>query len=199
METLIAIDKQLFFLINGWHSPFWDFIMFWLSDKLIWIPLYVVFLMLLIRYYKWQTVIIMLFVAILMTLSDQISVDLFKNIFHRLRPCHDPEMSGLVHLVKDRCGGQYGFVSSHATNHFAIAVFLVFFLGSKMRYFTPLVLFWAAIIGYSRIYLGAHFPGDVICGALLGSTLGVVLALMCRMVLARISLKNRKTGNHKSQ
>jgi undecaprenyl-diphosphatase len=188
LDNLIDIDKKIFFLINGWNSPFWDFIMFWLSDKLIWIPLYVVFLILIIRYYRWQTVIIMLFVAILMTLSDQVSVDLFKDVFHRLRPCHDPDLEGFVHLVKDRCGGQYGFISSHATNHFAIAVFLVKMLGSKMKFFTPLVLFWAAIICYSRVYLGVHFPGDVIAGALVGSGLGILLAWLCRITLQKVKI-----------
>jgi undecaprenyl-diphosphatase len=183
IEKIKDLDRDLFLLINGWHSPFWDTVMYWLSDKLIWIPLYLLLIYFLIRYYKKQTITIMLFVAILMFLSDQSSVLLFKNIFQRPRPCHDPALAHIVHIVRDKCGGQYGFVSSHATNHFAISVFLIPFLGKKLKYFTPLILMWAAIISYSRIYLGVHFPGDVIGGAVLGSALGLAISIICRYAL----------------
>ncbi|MDD5507615.1 MAG: phosphatase PAP2 family protein [Bacteroidales bacterium] len=183
IERIKELDRNLFLLINGWNSPFWDTAMYWLSDRLIWIPLYLLLIYFLIRYYKKQTIIILLFVAILMFLSDQTSVNLFKNIFQRLRPCHEPSLAGLVHTVRDKCGGQYSFVSSHATNHFAISVFLIPFLGKKMKYFTPLILLWAAIISYSRIYLGVHYPGDVIGGTILGSALGLAIAIICQYAL----------------
>jgi len=183
IERIKEIDKDLFLLINGWHSPFWDTVMYWLSDKLIWIPLYLLLIYFLIRYYKKQTIMIMLFVAILMFLSDQSSVLLFKNIFQRPRPCHDPALAFIVHTVNGKCGGQFSFVSSHATNHFAIAVFLIPFLGQKWKYFTPLILFWAAIISYSRVYLGVHYPGDVVAGAMLGTMLGLAVAIICHYAL----------------
>lgn len=190
VERVKEIDTDLFLLINGWHSPFWDTVMYWLSNKLIWIPLYLLLIYFLILYFKKQTIIILLFVAILIFLSDQTSVSLFKNIFQRLRPCHEPSLSNLVHIVKDKCGGQYGFVSSHATNHFAISVFLIPFLGKRLKYFTPLILFWAAIISYSRVYLGVHYPGDVIGGAILGSTLGLAISIICQYAL---KIPNPKT------
>jgi undecaprenyl-diphosphatase len=125
----------------------------------------------------------MAFVALLIFMSDQISVHFFKEVFQRLRPCHEPDFIGMVHLVKGNCGGQFGFVSSHATNTFALAVFLSFVLGKKFKYFIPLILLWAAVISYSRIYLGVHYPGDVIAGAILGASLGAIMGKLCIVIL----------------
>ena len=111
----------------------------------------------------------MLGVAVLITMSDQASVHLFKETIQRLRPCHQDHIATLVHLVNDHCGGRYGFVSSHASNSFAIAVFTGLFI--RRQYYWIGILFWASLVGYSRIYLGVHFPGDIIGGALLGSLL----------------------------
>ncbi len=173
IEQLIAWDKELMLFLNGLHSPFFDPIMYWLSDRFIWIPLYLFLIFLIIRQYRKETWFIIIAVGFLIALSDLSSVHLFKDVFERLRPCHDSEISAKLHLINGECGGQFGFVSSHAANVFAIALFMVKILGKTMRYFTPLILFWAAIVSYSRIYLGVHFPGDVICGALLGAAIGI--------------------------
>ncbi|HPR58021.1 MAG TPA: phosphatase PAP2 family protein [Bacteroidales bacterium] len=174
IDLLNRIDTWLFLLLNGLHTAWLDELMFRISHKLTWIPLYVFFIVLLIRKYKLRIFWILVFVVILITLSDQLSV-LIKNLFQRLRPCHNDELNLLIHTVKDKCGGKYGFVSSHASNTFALAVFLIPFLKSYWKGFSFSLILWAALVSYSRIYLGVHYPGDILCGALLGATIGITL------------------------
>lgn len=190
INELQELDKALFLLLNGLHNPFWDRVMWWVSDKYIWIPLYVFFLVLVWKKYGKQFWIVLIGAALLITISDQVHLHFFKNIFERLRPCHDPSLEGMVHIVNGKCGGEFGFVSGHAANSFAIATFLSVLLGAKYRYFTPLVLLWASVVAYSRIYLGVHFPGDVICGALLGSVFGIGLGIIAFNII-----RNRKVHN----
>ena len=165
--------------------------MWWMSNKLVWIPVYAYFVYLIIKFYKKKSLIIIVFVALLITLTDQVSVHLFKDVFLRLRPCHDPSMASFVHIVHDKCGGQFSFVSSHAANYFGIALFLILLLRQRVRNITWPLLLWVAGIGYSRIYLGVHYPGDVIGGALLGSFLGYVMARLCQVFLQAIYFKEK--------
>ena len=172
LETLNSIDTSMFLAINGAHSALFDFVMSWASEKLIWIPLYVFFAWLLYKHYGRKSILLILAAGVIIVITDQTSVYLFKNVFHRLRPCHDPSLAGMVQLVNDRCGGQYGFISSHAANSFGLAAFLALLLGKKIRYFTVSVVLWALLLCYSRVYLGVHYPGDVIVGALWGAGIG---------------------------
>ncbi len=116
-------------------------------------------------------------IAIMILCSDSGSVMLFKNTVHRLRPCHAADLQGMVHLVRDYCGGDYGFVSAHASNHFAIAAFMIGMLQRKPWWAVVLLFAWAALISYSRIYLGVHYPGDVIVGAIFGAAVGMLACL----------------------
>ena len=147
--------------------------MWWVSGKLSWLPLYVLILAGMILRFKWKTIYIVLSVTILITLSDQISAHVFKDIFQRLRPCHNPEISGLIHLVNDYCGGKYGFVSSHAANSFAMATFTACLF--RIKGYAWFIFLWATLVSYSRIYLGVHYPGDIIGGAVLGFFLGILV------------------------
>jgi undecaprenyl-diphosphatase len=166
---LERLDQQLFLFINSSNSPFFDQVMHILSGKLIWVPLYLAILIFLGVKYKRKFFVILIFIILAATLSDQSSV-LVKNIVHRLRPCHEPSISGLVHLINGECGGLYGFVSSHATNSFDVALLSLLFI--KKRWYSISIVIWALIIGYSRIYLGVHYPGDVLCGSILGAFIG---------------------------
>lgn len=114
LEQLIGYDQKLFLALNGMHAPLFDFIMYWLSNKLIWIPLYVWLLYHMLIPNRANSWLIILSVALLITLTDQVSVQLFKETFQRLRPCHEPALEGLVRILNGHCGGSYGFVSSHA-------------------------------------------------------------------------------------
>jgi undecaprenyl-diphosphatase len=136
---------------------------------LIWVPLYLAILVFLGIKYKRKFLIIIIFIILAATLADQSSV-IVKNLVHRLRPCHEPSIMSIVHLVNGDCGGVYGFVSSHATNTFDVALLSLSFI--KKRWYTISIILWASIICYSRVYLGVHYPGDVLCGAILGSFIG---------------------------
>jgi undecaprenyl-diphosphatase len=167
---LEQLDQQLFLFLNSLNSPFWDKVMYAISGKIIWIPLYLAILIWIGYKYKKKFPVIVVFIILAATLADQGSVQLFKNMFHRLRPCHEPALQGLVHLVNNECGGLYGFVSSHAANSFNVAMLSLMFI--KKRWYTVSIILWAVIVGFSRVYLGVHYPGDVICGSLLGALIG---------------------------
>jgi len=189
LNTLNNWDTELFLALNGANSSFWDTIMWWASDKLIWIPVYILFLLLLWKNYKSKIWVVMIFAALLIFLSDQISVHLFKDVFQRLRPCHDSALDGMVHIVNAKCGGSYGFYSSHASNIFAIAAFVISLHKKHCPSLYLGIFLWAGLIAYSRIYLGVHYPGDVIAGAIAGSFLGWMLARFLKNLLRKPALR----------
>jgi undecaprenyl-diphosphatase len=162
-------DQQLFLFLNSFNSPFWDQVMSVISGTATWIPLYLAILIYLGVKLRKKFLVLILIIIIAVTLSDQISV-LIKNSVHRFRPCHEPSLEGMVHIAKGYCGGLYGFVSSHASNSFMVAMLCLLLI--RRWWFTCSIIMWALVIGYSRIYLGVHYPGDVICGSLLGMLIG---------------------------
>jgi undecaprenyl-diphosphatase len=172
ISWLAEIDTKLFLFLNGINSPFWDTVMFRFSGNLIWGPIYALILYLLYKKFGYKGIWFLIGAAMVIVLADQGSVHLFKNVFQRLRPCHNPDLSQVVHIV-NRCGGKFGFVSSHAANTFGVAMLL--HLVFRSHWFSVLIFAWASIVAYSRVYLGVHYPGDVIGGALLGVLCGWVV------------------------
>lgn len=188
IETLNHLDAQLLLTLNGLHSPFWDGVMEFASGKLTWLPLYIVLVLLLWRRHGKQAIWWLLAVAVVVLLVDQISSSLIKPAVERLRPTHNPEIAHLVHVVNGYRGGMYGFVSSHAGNTFGVAVLLALVFGNRWAWLG--LLLWAAFVSYSRIYLGVHYPGDVLCGALLGVAVAVGVYQITRRLILRYQPKH---------
>jgi undecaprenyl-diphosphatase len=191
LDFLLQTDKALFLFLNGLNVSWLDQVMFWISDKYTWIPLYLILLGLCLRYYGWkQTLLILGFIILLITLSDQIT-GFMKGYFQRPRPSRDPELEGLVHLVNEYRGGRYGFASSHAANSFALAGFMIFLLSKKVKYLLPVLIVWATINSYSRIYLGVHYPGDIVAGGLVGLVAAWVVIKLHTLAARRIFARQR--------
>ena len=187
LDQLQAWDRSAFLAINGLHAPWADAVMHTVSAMGTWVPLYVFLLAIIQRRFGWKGLAWSVpVIALMIFASDTGSVVLFKNNVQRLRPCHAPELQGLVHLVNDHCGGRFGFVSSHASNHFAIAAFMTGILHGVPRWGAPALLAWALGVAYSRIYLGVHYPGDVLVGALYGFTVGSLVFVIFRHLARRL-------------
>jgi undecaprenyl-diphosphatase len=169
-QKILDIDTELFLYLNSFHSDFWDTIMLMVTRKETWLPFFAVILFYFVKNYRGKSLLILLFLALTILASDQISV-LLKEWVQRLRPVYNPAIEHLVHNVL-RKGGQYGFVSSHATNSFALFVLTSRIF--KNRGYALLMLTWAVLFSYSRIYSGVHYPTDILCGAVLGWGLGVL-------------------------
>lgn len=184
MQTIIELDKKLLLFLNGLHHPFIDPIMFYTTKTFFWLPLYLFLIFLIFKYYKKNAWFILLGAALTIVLADQITSSLMKPFFARLRPSQEPSLQGLVHLVNGYRGGRYGFASSHAANTFGTAVFIWMVLKSIYR---PVgwIFVWAVFMTYTRIYLGVHYPGDIIVGAAVGLGCGWAGVRCSRWMIAR--------------
>jgi undecaprenyl-diphosphatase len=174
MSGILEFDRNISLAINSFHSEWADFVMYWLSDKIIWIPLYLFLIGLLVYKYKKSVWIWVIALALIILIADQ-SCNIFKMTFERFRPCQDASMQPHLHLLDGICHGKYGFTSSHAANSFAIATFVSLTLGRYFKVLKWIMFVWAAVIAYSRVYLAAHFFGDVVCGALLGAIIAFAI------------------------
>lgn len=186
IEFLVQADKDLFIYLNGLHCSFLDYIMWWFSGKLFWIPLYAAILAYWIKTNKWNTIWLFLFAILVLLANDQVSVAI-KFMVERPRPSHNPEFAGVVHHINNYKGGAFGFVSSHAANTFGFAVYAL--LAIRKNWFSISILAWAAIVSYSRIYLGVHYPGDILFGGFLGVVSGYIIYKMANFSIHKWPIK----------
>lgn len=170
LESLIEIDKNIFLFFNSHHTLYLDQVMWVFTGKIIWIPLIISLLYVFFKSNWKEALLVISLLIITIVLCDQISSGIFKPLFERFRPSRDPDFSQYVTTVNGYLGGRYGFVSSHAANTFGIAIFTILLFRNKI--FSISIILWALLSCYTRLYLGVHYPGDIIFGALIGALTG---------------------------
>lgn len=187
LEQLLQLDKELFLWLNSMGNTTWDGFWMFMTNKLNSIPVYVFLLFLSYRQLGFKkTLLLLVAVALMITVTDQLT-NFFKYGVQRLRPCHDDDVNMLMRLVKKSCGGKFGYFSAHAANHMAVAFFFTILLKDKYKWLPLLLFIWAGLIAYSRIYIGVHFPLDVLTGVLVG------------LILSWLFVKLYIFANHKYQ
>ena len=185
IDLLKSIDESTFLFLNGMHTSLFDFIMYWISSKTLWIPLYAIILLSIKKKLSWKNFgFALAAIAILILITDQGSV-FIKETVQRYRPCHSLNLKELVHTIENYCGGQYGFFSSHAANTFGIAIFAGNLLSTNNRNILYALIIWASIVSYSRIYLGVHYPSDIITGGFYGALIGTLLYRLFSLRLSK--------------
>ncbi len=195
IDWLESIDRFLLLFINGMHTAFLDEIMWFMSGKFSLIPLYLILLYFVKQQNSWQNfglICVGIFLTVL--ISDQVSVNLFKEVFQRYRPSHNLEIWQQLHFYQTKPGeyyrgGLYGFISSHAANYFGMLAFVLPLFGNKLKWLKLLTIFIGCIVGLSRIYLGVHYPSDVFLGACIGLIIGYSLN---QFVYLRIKFKEQQ-------
>jgi len=171
IESLIEYDTELFLFLNNLGNPTWDALWLLITNKLTFIPLYAILLFLIYKKFGIKTLLLcVIVVALMITFTDQIT-NLFKRTFERLRPCGNDTINEQMRFIAVRCG-KYGFFSGHSSNSMAAAVFGGLLLRPYFKNLIFILLFWSAMVAYSRIYVGVHYPLDIVCGMTFGALSG---------------------------
>jgi undecaprenyl-diphosphatase len=202
-ETITHLDTIVTLFLNGLHISWLDPIMYWISNKYVWVPLYFFVLLVVIKKWKKKSIIFILLLVLAVAISDQ-SCNLLKKSTQRLRPSHNIELAHKIHLVEKPDGefyrgGKFGFPSAHASNAMVFALFVFFFAGNRKMRVLLAIFFWAALLGYSRIYLGVHYWLDVEFGYLVGALSFLLIFGGYELFYnARRCAKNKKIKKHDS-
>ena len=191
IEKLKDFDADFVLFFNGLHTPFLDSLFFTVSKTFVWIPLYLLLLYYVIRFYKNYSWLVLIFIALLITVSDQFASGFVKPLVLRYRPTHNEFISPMIHLVNGYTGGLYGFISSHAANVFALTTFLTIVLKEANLKWLWLLWIWATLVSFSRIYLGVHYLSDILGGALSGVFFGLLISRIFLILHRRIYNKGQ--------
>lgn len=192
-------DKWLMEVLNFDGGTVLDGFFYGVSSRLAWIPIGVAFISYILysKRYRRQTLLIIIALALTVTIADQVSSSLIKPAIERLRPSHCAEIESSLHFVNNYHGGRFGFCSSHAAN--AMGVFMFVSLLLRKKWVTYSLLAWSLLVSYSRIYLGVHYPGDIICGGFVGIVSGVITYRLYKYAVAKIYVRRSETVTPKPQ
>ncbi|TWO32507.1 phosphatase PAP2 family protein [Seonamhaeicola sediminis] len=187
IEKILKYDTELFLYLNNLGNNTWDWLWLLITDKLTFIPLYALLLFLLYKKYGWKALIVFIIVvALMITFTDQIT-NVFKRGFERPRPCREANLIEQMRFIAVRCG-KYGFFSGHSSNSMAAAIFAGLLLKPFYKNAVFILLLWSAIVAYSRIYVGVHYPTDIVCGLTFGAISGFMFYKLSKVLLKKFNI-----------